>query len=1022
MSDHNVSGDAAEQQSAIVDNTEVSSNSNADTATSPQRPANQPSPGADQSQPAGLNTVDEDGSTQPSGPLTGESIGNQAGIQNEVLTEIPVSETLVSNDTNNVNNVQLETREKQTETPPPINDDIHNNEADSKHEADSKQNPENSTSQDLKESVIDGDNNDVNKEPEKEKDEKEQLSGDAQNTEQKPSLGEADETSPRHTKTAERPVDSDNMVSETGGASSTSEAFIPDQQTGIVEPDAKAPEAQISSELLGRETSTAALQDAVKQEQKPETQQKLETEQQPAQPGVSAVEQQSEDAVMKDVISTEENKREKEKTNDENIALKDYNFEAVAKDDEVKPSEPAKLVEADTKSAAPPASPPPASPPPAVATPSEQKDATIEVDKDAANGEEKQEAKSELSENATKAADKGIDENESKEQDINSIPQLHKIVLPSYASWFSQKKINAIEIRSLPEFFNLSNKSKTPLIYFNYRNFMVNTYRLNPNEYLTLTAVRRNLAGDVGALLRIHRFLNKWGIINYQVNAEHKVYNVEPPQIANPKISYDYPRGLFPFESYTLPSEKDKVKKIKELVGVEHKQDPEAANGDADKKTLDKSQTNGDASKPQKRQKILKSDYNSDWSSLELKKLLVALQDNQSESSTTDDSKLDWYAIASFVGTKTPEQCIARFLQLPIEDSFLELLEKDGKDLLGPLKFAPNFPYSKADNPVISTIAFLTSLVDKEVVAESADRAIRKIDEKYLQKLKDEITEQEKQNGLSAEQQETDSKPESADQAAKDGNNNTGKEDVDMKDEEDTSALELTGPKHGSEDKAPLSSNESLKRGITTAIASMAGRSYLFSKYEEKQLNQLVSVLINQQLDKVDLKLNRLTAGELDLELQKKTLASLQEEILLERLSFSKLQRSIQNNFQTTYGELTDIIKNIKQEAALSTAANGVIPNGEEKLQDQQQQQQQNGDIGISSKQLHDKLLRIEALLLESNTLLKTSSKYSLFNNESLNGAATVADGEATKANSEEAEDIKPISTEAPHLYKFWAG
>lgn len=401
---------------------------------------------------------------------------------------------------------------------------------------------------------------------------------------------------------------------------------------------------------------------------------------------------------------------------------------------------------------------------------------------------------------------------------------------------------------------------------------------------------------------------------------------------------------------------------------------------------------------------------------------MVALQDNQSESSTTDDSKLDWYAIASFVGTKTPEQCIARFLQLPIEDSFLELLEKDGKDLLGPLKFAPNFPYSKADNPVISTIAFLTSLVDKEVVAESADRAIRKIDEKYLQKLKDEITEQEKQNGLSAEQQETDSKPESADQAAKDGNNNTGKEDVEMKDEEDTSALELTVPKHGSEDKAPLSSNESLKRGITTAIASMAGRSYLFSKYEEKQLNQLVSVLINQQLDKVDLKLNRLTAGELDLELQKKTLASLQEEILLERLSFSKLQRSIQNNFQTTYGELTDIIKNIKQEAPLSTAANGVIPNGEEKLQDQQQQQQQNGDIGISSKQLHDKLLRIEALLLESNTLLKTSSKYSLFNNESLNGAATVADGEATKANSEEAEDIKPISTEAPHLYKFWAG
>jgi SWI/SNF related-matrix-associated actin-dependent regulator of chromatin subfamily C len=46
---------------------------------------------------------------------------------------------------------------------------------------------------------------------------------------------------------------------------------------------------------------------------------------------------------------------------------------------------------------------------------------------------------------------------------------------------------------------------------------MVNTYRLNPGEYLTVTACRRNLAGDVGAIMRVHGFLEQWGLINYQV-------------------------------------------------------------------------------------------------------------------------------------------------------------------------------------------------------------------------------------------------------------------------------------------------------------------------------------------------------------------------------------------------------------------------------------------------------------------------------------------------------------------------
>jgi SWI/SNF related-matrix-associated actin-dependent regulator of chromatin subfamily C len=96
------------------------------------------------------------------------------------------------------------------------------------------------------------------------------------------------------------------------------------------------------------------------------------------------------------------------------------------------------------------------------------------------------------------------------------ISQTHSIIL---------HKINAIERKALPEFFNNRNRSKTPAVYKDYRDFMINTYRLNPIEYLTVTACRRNLAGDVCAIMRVHAFLEQWGLINYQVRFNHSEWS-----------------------------------------------------------------------------------------------------------------------------------------------------------------------------------------------------------------------------------------------------------------------------------------------------------------------------------------------------------------------------------------------------------------------------------------------------------------------------------------------------------------
>ena len=80
--------------------------------------------------------------------------------------------------------------------------------------------------------------------------------------------------------------------------------------------------------------------------------------------------------------------------------------------------------------------------------------------------------------------------------------QTHHIIVPSYAAWFDYTCLHEIEKRALPEFFNQKNKSKTPEIFMGYRNFMIDTYRLNPGEYLSATACRRNLPGDVCAIMR----------------------------------------------------------------------------------------------------------------------------------------------------------------------------------------------------------------------------------------------------------------------------------------------------------------------------------------------------------------------------------------------------------------------------------------------------------------------------------------------------------------------------------------
>lgn len=301
-----------------------------------------------------------------------------------------------------------------------------------------------------------------------------------------------------------------------------------------------------------------------------------------------------------------------------------------------------------------------------------------------------------------------VSKEEAQDQNMDQV-QSHTLALPSYARWFSLDSIHAIERASLPDFFT-PGAAASPQTYMQYRRFIVSAYRLNPNEHLSFTAVRRSLVGDAGAILRVHKFLAKWGIINYQVNPESvpltsaelaaaaaaaSVAGGEVPIVQQQQQQYvvdiDTPRGMFPFESFKPSLEFPNMEKFK----------------DTFKRT-----SNEDNEQEAKRVKIVKPDIDAGgWNEASLKLLIEGVTKHQS----------DWESVAQHVNNgKTPEECIIRFLQLPMEDKFLE----ENKDLLGPLKYLPGLSFNAQDNPIMATLAFLVKLVDPET-AQKAVKAVK---------------------------------------------------------------------------------------------------------------------------------------------------------------------------------------------------------------------------------------------------------------------------------------------------------
>lgn len=408
------------------------------------------------------------------------------------------------------------------------------------------------------------------------------------------------------------------------------------------------------------------------------------------------------------------------------------------------------------------------------------------------------------------------DDNEPVSDDQqHAIDQTNYIIVPSFTSWFDYNSIHTIERKALPEFFCKSSSihNKTPEVFITYRNSIIDTYRLNPLEYLSVTTCRRTLTGDICTIMRVHAFLERWGLINYQIEPESRPLPVGPPHhfhvISDTRSGFK-PVGPDGRAQNGRPSHSANIQMFnrdnREPEVVEEDEEARLARAKTVGLRLDDYsvlnylfQTRGAAT------------VSREWTEAETASLLEAIE----------LYKDDWHKVCEHVKGRSQDECILHFLRLPIEDPFLVEDETTGPAI----DYQP-IPFSSSANPIMSTIAFLTSVVDPRVAAAAAKAALQN-----FSKLADDDTTKDK-----------------------------------------------------SIDGQHLSS------ATASALSAATAKAKQLANVEERKIKSLVTVLVDTQLKKLDIKMKHFEELDSIVEKERETIENQRKQLINEQQEFETEQ------------------------------------------------------------------------------------------------------------------------------------
>jgi len=254
-------------------------------------------------------------------------------------------------------------------------------------------------------------------------------------------------------------------------------------------------------------------------------------------------------------------------------------------------------------------------------------------------------------------------------------------------------------------------------------------------------------------------------------------------------------------------------------------------------------------------------DRDAPWSDAETLKLLEALE-------RYDD---DWGEIAEYVGTRTREECVLQFLQLDIEDKYLEsenIEAPTGLQMLG--SHGGQLPFSQADNPVMSVVGFLASLADPASTAAAANKSAELLKRNLRTKL---------EAGSQSEDAQTSEKGKE-----KEG---TDSMEVDLRQEVTTTTVTTT-----------TTTKTSTTALANIPLATIGARAGGLASHEEREMTRLVSAAVNVTLEKMELKLKYFNEMESILQAERRELERGRQQLFLDRLAFKRRVREVQEGLK----------------------------------------------------------------------------------------------------------------------------
>jgi SWI/SNF related-matrix-associated actin-dependent regulator of chromatin subfamily C len=232
----------------------------------------------------------------------------------------------------------------------------------------------------------------------------------------------------------------------------------------------------------------------------------------------------------------------------------------------------------------------------------------------------------------------------------------------------------------------------------------------------------------------------------------------------------------------------------------------------------------------------------------------------------------DWNKICDHVSTKTREECVLKFLQLEIEDAYVEPdpHEKDQAGLAVAYLGEGQVPFSNVENPVLSVLTYLAGLADPSVVAAAAGRAVEEVQRGMRERINSRPTKDQKGKEKAAE--------------------GGAVQEAEAKKSGDGDAMEVelaTQPSEAAKNQA----------ATVTALpfALAAARAAALASHEERTITRITNKATNMMLQKQELKIQQFNETEEALRLERKDVDRRRLALFMERLEFQTRMKSVED-------------------------------------------------------------------------------------------------------------------------------